>query len=59
VHSRSGVVRAADLLDQLVTARSALGILLHDLAEELSDVIQSCVLCIANVLAVVMPALSE
>src|SRR5689334_11270719 len=59
VHGRSRLVRAADLLDQLMAARGPRRVLLHDLAEEPSDVLQPCVLCIADVLAVVVPGLER
>src|SRR6266516_6438569 len=57
MHRWPGLVGARDLLDQLMTARGTFGVLLHDLAEELGDVIQSRVLRIADVLPVVMPRL--
>src|SRR5436190_23275547 len=57
MHGWPGLIGTRDLLDQLMTTRGPLRVLFHDLAEELGDVIQACVLCIADVLAVIMPRL--
>src|SRR5205814_1292551 len=56
VHGRSRLVRAADLLDQLMAARGPRRVLLHGLAEELGDVLQPCVLCTTDVHRSAAPA---
>ena len=57
VHGGTGLVGTGYLLEQLMAAPGAFGVLLHDLTEELGDVIQPGILCIADVLTVIMPDL--
>src|SRR6266576_2106955 len=59
LRGRSRLVRAADVLEQLVSAGSAGAVVLHRVAEELRDVVQPGVLCIPDVLTVVVPRLER